>query len=129
MLRSPPRPTLFPYTTLFRSERPSAGLRGTLTGRRRRVVLGADLLRAGLRRRLHDRDRVEAVHEPVRATLHDLAGEDRRRGACTALRMDEKVVEDDVVRACVDRLPAAERLLPRWEVRNRAGARSPLAER
>src|SRR5712672_4831549 len=36
MIRRPPRSTLFPYTTLFRSpSRPAPGFRSTTTGRRR----------------------------------------------------------------------------------------------
>src|SRR5438093_12382902 len=33
MIRRPPRSTLFPYTTLFRSEQPAPGLRGHRLGR------------------------------------------------------------------------------------------------
>src|SRR2546422_6844409 len=36
MIRRPPRSTLFPYTTLFRSPRPGPGSRGHRCGRRQR---------------------------------------------------------------------------------------------
>src|SRR3712207_7155457 len=45
MIRRPPRSTLFPYTTLFRSLLPGADLR-----RPRRVLPGADLLCSDLLR-------------------------------------------------------------------------------
>src|SRR5256885_5677127 len=51
MIRRPPRSTLFPYTTLFRSERPPEWL-GKLLGDRLRLVPGgaarAQSVRAGL---------------------------------------------------------------------------------
>src|SRR3712207_8183118 len=39
MIRRPPRSTLFPYTTLFRSERDRAPLEGTLPGDGYRLVV------------------------------------------------------------------------------------------
>src|SRR3712207_8374027 len=67
MIRRPPRSTLFPYTTLFRSD----GLDGLGTGRAGAVLLrpGAVLLRAG------------AVLRGTGAVRR--AGLVRRRGACS----------------------------------------------
>src|SRR3712207_8069240 len=59
MIRRPPRSTLFPYTTLFRSRLPAAGLEGVA-------------VRPGLRRhpgrvagRRHDHDELLATAAPV----------------------------------------------------------------
>src|SRR2546422_3971860 len=41
MIRRPPRSTLFPYTTLFRSHRVRAGLAGAGVERRRRLLAAA----------------------------------------------------------------------------------------
>src|SRR3712207_7140613 len=58
MIRRPPRSTLFPYTTLFRSRRPGAsGGRAAQADRRRRDVGG----RPG-RRPAADRDRRSEEH-------------------------------------------------------------------
>src|SRR5690349_22201421 len=53
MIRRPPRSTLFPYTTLFRSRDGAAGLRGRARGRGEARALrhAAGLRRRGLRRR------------------------------------------------------------------------------
>src|SRR5438094_4772119 len=59
MLRRPPRSTLFPYTTLFRS--------GRVEGRARREAASVDLLQPG-RHPLHDLRRAGADRE----------GEDRK---------------------------------------------------
>src|SRR5438034_2381707 len=48
MLRGPPRSTLFPYTTLFRSVRPAAPVTATFTG-------AGDRFRSALRPRLFRR--------------------------------------------------------------------------
>src|SRR3712207_7381207 len=57
MIRRPPRSTLFPYTTLFRSRRaPAAGVPGPERGRQR-----VDLRRGGVRRRRHARARPGAA--------------------------------------------------------------------
>src|SRR5215203_4064735 len=83
MIRRPPRSTLFPYTTLFRSRRCAGS--GTGTGRsedpgpRRRHLLGAV---AALRRRRTDRRgsrRAGAVHGDARP--FGAAWGVRRRGA------------------------------------------------
>src|SRR3989454_537288 len=77
MIRRPPRSTLFPYTTLFRSERRLAQLPGHLVGRRhdrgaqrrgRHHVHGAGeaVLREDLARRRHDE------HQPRAGFLHEL---------------------------------------------------------
>src|SRR2546430_7695239 len=48
MIRRPPRSTLFPYTTLFRSDRVRAAARFALVGgRRRRAGAGARMARHG----------------------------------------------------------------------------------
>src|SRR5437899_8763670 len=66
MMRRPPRSTLFPYTTLFRSDRRGvdaprgevARRRPPRVGARRRAVLGVeDERRRAVRRREHERDR------------------------------------------------------------------------
>src|SRR5437867_5332931 len=54
MIRRPPRSTLFPYTTLFRSRTCSCSVAGRRTSTRRRgrsVERGAGLVRGGLGRR------------------------------------------------------------------------------
>src|SRR3712207_8135752 len=52
MIRRPPRSTLFPYTTLFRSQDRPAAARSPLARRRRPVVVGS-FERPLLRRRGH----------------------------------------------------------------------------
>src|SRR2546426_8283923 len=47
MIRRPPRSTLFPYTTLFRSAREPGGERGTAGDAPRRVRAGARGVRSG----------------------------------------------------------------------------------
>src|SRR6266540_7063243 len=104
MIRRPPRSTLFPYTTLFRSRRPrGAGLAGVgpeRCGRRPRrhvhLPLGA---RRGSRRG-HDRDRTRAGARPGARDLP------------RALRRPER----DPRGACVRRLrpPAFAHVIVRW---------------
>src|SRR6266516_8061407 len=67
MIRRPPRSTLFPYTTLFRSLRGAGGRARRAAGRRRRAVLRVPP------RRLH----VTGAHEARQPTLR--AGTARRR--------------------------------------------------
>src|SRR3712207_7737705 len=70
MIRRPPRSTLFPYTTLFRSARPRAA---------RPAV--------GRRRVLHDRRR---RRRPPPDAVADAGHQDRRRGRRAALRRSEE---------------------------------------
>src|SRR5258708_25847402 len=42
MIRRPPRSTLFPYTTLFRSQAPVLELKDSIGSRRQRPVVGHD---------------------------------------------------------------------------------------
>src|SRR3712207_7945353 len=56
MIRRPPRSTLFPYTTLFRSKVRAAGAARTRTGRRLEAAGGAERDARGLgQQRLVDR--------------------------------------------------------------------------
>src|SRR2546429_3514777 len=50
MIRRPPRSTLFPYTTLFRSNGDIAGLSETRGGREQQREVSRQLLRVWLRR-------------------------------------------------------------------------------
>src|SRR5690242_20766938 len=54
MIRPPPRSTLFPYTTLFRSAVGNAESRAELTASRARIVAAADQVRRRIERDLHD---------------------------------------------------------------------------
>src|SRR3712207_8282504 len=75
MIRRPPRSTLFPYTTLFRSRVREALLGGDAGGRLRRRHHGDRLLR---------RDRpvgglqLDADHIPAGLGLHEVARGDRK---------------------------------------------------
>src|SRR5438874_10398061 len=69
MLRRPPRSTLFPYTTLFRSPGPSSG-------ERYRQPLGRDRARAALGR---------ARHRPPRSEEHTSEFQSRRDLVCRLL--------------------------------------------
>src|SRR3989441_6005735 len=85
MIRRPPRSTLFPYTTLFRSTRPGGGLgrRGRAVSRPRRPPLPCERLRAGpAARALLDRERRQAR----RAVSH-------RRAAPLSHRSEEHTSE------------------------------------
>src|SRR2546428_2994365 len=55
MIRRPPRSTLFPYTTLFRSQNPAEGPTRDFARRQRVFRSQADRLGGGARRRLCDR--------------------------------------------------------------------------
>src|SRR5690242_21383503 len=72
MLRRPPRSTLFPYTTLFRSDHHAAALDG-----RRRLVLPAEMDRPG-----------NSVGLPARR--HDVDGGGGRMGTREDLSGDRK---------------------------------------
>src|SRR2546426_7024050 len=64
MIRRPPRSTLFPYTTLFRSARPSAAA----SDRRRIVIVVA--LSESVAERHPEQVRVEGVQAVVRSEEH-----------------------------------------------------------
>src|SRR5947208_4253552 len=55
MLRRPPRSTLFPYTTLFRSAREEPSRRGRRNGASRHYRFGRHLRAAAASRALHPR--------------------------------------------------------------------------
>src|SRR5687768_17857855 len=61
MIRRPPRSTLFPYTTLFRSAAPRGPGGGGRRDRRRAVGRGAARLREPRRRRDHRRGRAHRL--------------------------------------------------------------------
>src|SRR5690348_17687251 len=80
MTRPPPRSTLFPYTTLFRSARRNRGLRERAVPPRRRRLHADDLFvaAAGRRRRgdrgvvlRHPRRRLDAQRRRLVLRLHD----------------------------------------------------------
>src|SRR3712207_7621432 len=64
MIRRPPRSTLFPYTTLFRSRPASHGVSGRRLGDRRHRR-GRHLACPGRRERLEPRDRKSTRLNPV----------------------------------------------------------------
>src|SRR3712207_7100428 len=77
MIRRPPRSTLFPYTTLFRSRTTVGGGQGGGHGEPARLLhLGGDLQGRALQRGQH-LDADVADREPDTAALADL--EDRKR--------------------------------------------------
>src|SRR5690348_17470739 len=72
MIRRPPRSTLFPYTSLFRSSRPRAGRGDRLGARRgdaqdvpRRRALLADRDRSGGPRRRRSEEHTSELQSPV----------------------------------------------------------------
>src|SRR3989454_9213264 len=75
MIRRPPRSTLFPYTTLFRSQCPRRVLAAGGRGSRRPRLGAADGWRSGASERLQDRDGRGGEHRGGRA---------RGRGAVAA---------------------------------------------
>src|SRR5690349_23402264 len=90
MLRRPPRSTLFPYTTLFRSEVVSAGGQGDLNGRRRDDTLAirvpfVDLAaeHAPLR---------GAIDEAIRSEEHTSELQSRRDLVCRLLLEKKKKI-------------------------------------
>src|SRR3712207_7226823 len=94
MIRRPPRSTLFPYTTLFRSRPPQAAARAdrrALPGRRLRA-------RAGRRARAGPRveeaaDRPEAVVRPdLRSEEHTSELQSRQYLVCRLLLEKKKII-------------------------------------
>src|SRR2546422_4887086 len=68
MIRRPPRSTLFPYTTLFRSHASlAAGRWQTLTLAEQLGNVGSEVARA---RRWHDQDRSEEHTSELQSRLH-----------------------------------------------------------
>src|SRR5690348_18133530 len=71
MMRQPPRSTLFPYTTLFRSHRARAGqevggaMLGGCRGVERRGVGDADDGRAGFQRERRSEEHTSELQSPV----------------------------------------------------------------
>src|SRR3712207_8297951 len=92
MIRRPPRSTLFPYTTLFRSLRARGGARG------RHVpgdgVLGAGVPRAGARRRVdlerHERRRQRLRIDDARSEEHTSELQSRQYLVCRLLLEKKK---------------------------------------
>src|SRR5256885_5300356 len=84
MIRRPPRSTLFPYTTLFRSQRRTA----------RAVRVRGDIARAGRRRNQVALDCSQQV--PVRAVFAECnldVGQDLRAGGVDLPRSEEHTSE------------------------------------
>src|SRR2546422_5167257 len=77
MIRRPPRSTLFPYTTLFRSSSPSARCRHDVATaiNRRRPAVGD---RAGVQRGGDDRSRIAAAQAGPAASRSDRRERDRK---------------------------------------------------
>src|SRR3712207_8120350 len=63
MIRRPPRSTLFPYTTLFRSARPGHGLLPAAARHQERRRAGEELHRLRRRRPQHDDPALELPHQ------------------------------------------------------------------
>src|SRR3712207_8802412 len=86
MIRRPPRSTLFPYTTLFRSRAP-------LRPGQRRHLLAADLdQRLRLQRRLHRRREAVAVdRERARSEEHTSELQSRQYLVCRLL-LEKKTI-------------------------------------
>src|ERR1035437_10893118 len=85
MIRRPPRSTLFPYTTLFRSVARTAARRllGCLSGRKARVHLRSEEHTSELQSRQYlvcrlllekTKHRIPAAHEPVIRSPHTDTG-------------------------------------------------------
>src|SRR5438874_4044583 len=94
MLRRPPRSTLFPYTTLFRSGEPFAVLRTIMDDRDRP---GAEVVRDILRRDLAllvvtaaDAEHVREARAAVRSEEHTSELQSRRDLVCRLLLEKKK---------------------------------------
>src|SRR3989454_5569388 len=75
MIRRPPRSTLFPYTTLFRSHRSPSHARLELV--ESRAVVPEDLALAVLRQVRRGQEPVDGVREP-RVVVRPVGGQDRK---------------------------------------------------
>src|SRR5258708_15204830 len=80
MIRRPPRSTLFPYTTLFRSRRDTAREGG---GRRRPRIVAVHEDRV---------DRPRRLHVGVVSRLCDAAGSERRDRKSTRLNSSHQII-------------------------------------
>src|SRR2546426_11897273 len=69
MIRRPPRSTLFPYTTLFRSRHPGLTLGRLARDRRAQALPGIDLLNGKIAAECERRPGVERLPPGVRAAL------------------------------------------------------------
>src|SRR3712207_6983156 len=90
MIRRPPRSTLFPYTTLFRSERPRRRARGARAERRRRRRARR---RGGRRRRVPRAVRRRRLLRPradVRSEEHTSELQSRQYLVCRLLLEKKK---------------------------------------
>src|SRR3712207_6972181 len=93
MIRRPPRSTLFPYTTLFRSRRASRG-----RGRRRRAGRAARRARGG-----GGRSRSGARRRPGRSEEHTSELQSRQYLVCRLLLEKKKKTTRDTVRRTTHR--------------------------
>src|SRR3712207_8679269 len=87
MIRRPPRSTLFPYTTLFRSEKQGfAPTEITTDGLRSYGSASAELgLTARHERGLRKNNRAEVSHQPVRSEEHTSELQSRQYLVCRLL--------------------------------------------
>src|SRR2546430_6412200 len=99
MIRRPPRSTLFPYTTLFRSPRPNAGAAPRSPLADTGLVVARPVMGAGPELALVAGDDTDhrcpaAVGRPVEPVVHTLAGVNRRRfdGAHVSRPADDQVL-------------------------------------
>src|SRR2546426_9231577 len=70
MIRRPPRSTLFPYTTLFRSRHPGLTLGRLARDRRAQALPGIDLLNGKIAAECERRPGVERLPPGVRSEEH-----------------------------------------------------------
>src|SRR5216684_8621230 len=95
MIRRPPRSTLFPYTTLFRSQPVPLRLEGAVVDRLRLLHFAVrplpDLLRAGERDADRaERERILRLLEEIEDVLHVLAPSRSLRLAAGGFRLSEE---------------------------------------
>src|SRR2546430_11502257 len=83
MIRRPPRSTLFPYTTLFRSRRWVLGLPGRAR-RRERPGSGAVLLRAHRERQDRESTRLNSSHSQISYAVFCLLNKRQRSVPATS---------------------------------------------
>src|SRR3712207_7156677 len=88
MNRRPPRSTLFPYTTLFRSRATSASAADRAAG-----GVPAGRVRGARQRDAGGREGLEALEDEGDRGLHALGGGDRVVGAGDRLRSEEHTSE------------------------------------
>src|SRR2546422_1764131 len=92
MIRRPPRSTLFPYTTLFRSQRREQRSRHGRIGLRERGLAGRDALRLFPRSRLAQvrLERLLDLREPLRSEEHTSELQSRLHLVCRLLLEKKK---------------------------------------